>query len=42
MRRDVNGQPVEDGPSVSLLHVLAAHNFTAPDGWQGCRELTEK
>jgi hypothetical protein len=42
MRCGGNGEPIEDGPSVVLLEVLAKHNYIAPDGWQGCRELTEK
>lgn len=41
-RNDVLGQPTEDGPSTSLLEVMAAHNFKAPEGWNGFRELTEK
>ena len=31
-----------DGPSKSLLAVMEASNFTAPDGWKGFRALTSK
>ena len=31
-----------DGPSRTLLGVMAAHGNRAPPGWQGFRELTEK
>lgn len=30
------------GPTNCLLGVLAANNYTAPAGWRGFRELTEK
>lgn len=41
-RTNAAGAAVEDGPSRTLLDVLAAHDFRAPEGWQGVRELTEK
>ena len=31
-----------DGPSQTLLAFMGEHNFKAPDGWSGYRELTEK
>ena len=31
-----------DGPSISLKRVIEEHNGTAPNGWRGFRELTEK
>ncbi|KAL4852756.1 Ras guanine nucleotide exchange factor W [Chlorella vulgaris] len=42
MREDRAGQPVRDGPSATLLRVMAGHNFQAPASWPGYRELTEK
>mmetsp|Transcript_17831 Transcript_17831/g.51102 ORF Transcript_17831/g.51102 Transcript_17831/m.51102 type:complete len:937 (+) Transcript_17831:323-3133(+) len=32
----------EDGPAISLLEVMKKHDFLAPSGWRGYRELTEK
>lgn len=32
----------EDGPTMTLLTFMEEHNFTAPPGWAGFRELTEK
>mmetsp|Transcript_33782 Transcript_33782/g.40808 ORF Transcript_33782/g.40808 Transcript_33782/m.40808 type:complete len:903 (+) Transcript_33782:122-2830(+) len=34
--------PVKDGPSQSLLDVMADHGNVAPSDWKGYRELTEK
>ena len=31
-----------DGPAKSLLRVLEAHDYKAPEDWKGYRELTEK
>jgi hypothetical protein len=42
MRRNRRGDPVSDGPSATLLRVMAEHNYQAPAGWAGYRELTEK
>ncbi|KAL4447395.1 hypothetical protein ABPG75_004614 [Micractinium tetrahymenae] len=42
MRRDRQGRPVEDGPSATLLRVMARHGYQAPSDWAGYRELTEK
>lgn len=36
------GLPRVDGPSDVLLKVMAEHGYTAPPGWRGFRELTEK
>lgn len=41
-RTSVAGQHIEDGPSRTLLDVMAGHNYQAPPGWNGVRELTEK
>jgi hypothetical protein len=41
-RRSASGQPVVDGPSRTLLDFMAVHNYVAPQGWAGFRELTEK
>lgn len=41
-RRNSNGVQPGDGPSLSLLEVMKAHDFKAPAGWKGYRELTEK
>ncbi|KAI7843293.1 hypothetical protein COHA_003125 [Chlorella ohadii] len=42
MRRNRCGDPVSDGPSATLLRVMAEHNYQAPADWAGYRELTEK
>jgi hypothetical protein len=42
MRKDAAGNTVEDGPTASLLRVMAEDNFQAPSTWKGFRELTEK
>lgn len=34
---DIRGSP--DGPSLSLLTVMRAHNFKAPADWEGWRDL---
>ncbi len=39
---DGRGLPRVDGPSDVLLGVMAQHGYTAPRGWRGFRELTEK
>lgn len=31
-----------DGPTMTLRGVIEEHNGTAPNGWNGFRELTEK
>jgi len=36
------GTPMSDGPSESLLKVMQSHDYNAPRGWRGFRELTEK
>ncbi|KAF6253793.1 nucleotide cyclase [Scenedesmus sp. NREL 46B-D3] len=41
-RTNAAGQHVNDGPSATLLDVMAGHDFRAPPGWKGVRELTEK
>eukprot|EP00879_Flechtneria_rotunda_P028035 GHRR01030109.1.p1 GENE.GHRR01030109.1~~GHRR01030109.1.p1 ORF type:complete len:200 (+),score=69.83 GHRR01030109.1:78-677(+) len=41
-RTSASGHLVEDGPSRTLLEVMAARSYTAPPGWNGVRELTEK
>lgn len=41
-RTTTEGQPVEDPPTRTLLAYMAAHDYTAPEGWVGVRELTEK
>jgi hypothetical protein len=41
-RTNSAGQPVHDGPSATLLEVMAGHGYQAPPGWKGVRELTEK
>lgn len=41
-RTNASGQQIEDGPSRTLLEVMAAHGNQAPAGWNGVRELTEK
>ena len=33
---------IVDGPSTTLLNVMAEHKFLAPVDWRGFRELTEK
>lgn len=32
----------DDGPTLALYGVLERRMFTKPEGWDGCRELTEK
>lgn len=32
----------DDGPTKTLLNVLASHDFQAPPGWAGFRALTSK
>ncbi|KAG2495222.1 hypothetical protein HYH03_006828 [Edaphochlamys debaryana] len=41
-RVDGSGKPLVDGPSDVLLCFMAEHGYTAPPGWRGFRELTEK
>ena len=41
-RVDSTGEPVRDGPSETLLEVMARENFQAPKDWEGYRALTEK
>eukprot|EP00878_Enallax_costatus_P034270 GHUV01037989.1.p1 GENE.GHUV01037989.1~~GHUV01037989.1.p1 ORF type:complete len:108 (+),score=22.54 GHUV01037989.1:68-391(+) len=41
-RTNTTGQQTEDGPSRTLLDVMAAHEYQAPVDWHGVRELTEK
>ena len=31
-----------DGPSETLMKQLTFHNFSAPEGWEGYRALTQK
>lgn len=40
--RMINGKPVRDGPSDTLLRVMEEYDFKAPPDWRGFRELTEK
>jgi len=42
MRTDAHGATIEDGPTMSLLRVMAEFDFQAPSTWRGYRELTEK
>ena len=42
MRRTLLGQPLQDGPSNTLLNFMAGHDYTAPFTWKGYRELTDK
>ncbi len=39
---DAQGRPRVDTPSDVLLKVMADSDYTAPPGWRGFRELTEK
>ena len=32
----------DDGPSATLLSVMSAHKFKAPESWEGFRQLTRK
>ncbi|GIL51039.1 hypothetical protein Vafri_7149 [Volvox africanus] len=41
-RRDDAGTTRVDGPSDVLLRYMAGYHYTAPPGWRGYRELTEK
>ena len=41
-RRDSRGVVVTDGPSLSHLRVMEAHDWKAPVDWKGYRELTDK
>lgn len=41
-RRSDSGETVMDGPSQTLLDVMATHGNVAPPDWKGFRELTEK
>jgi len=41
-RRSRTGDLVIDGPSEALLGVIKENGGSAPAGWAGCRELTEK
>jgi hypothetical protein len=41
-RRDASGRPLVDGPSQTLLEVMAGHQYRAPSSWASYRELTEK
>ena len=40
--KTTKGEPIVDGPSLSLLQVMEKHDFKAPANWRGYRELTEK
>jgi len=40
-RRRSHHRIVEDGPSRALLSFMAKHDFQAPFGWQGIRELED-
>ena len=42
LRQTAAGQPLQDGPSTTLLDYMAQLNYTAPFTWKGFRELTEK
>ena len=42
MRRTLLGQPLQDGPSNTLLNFMAGHDYTPPFTWKGYRELTDK
>ena len=42
MRRTLLGQPLQDGPSNTLLNFMAGHDYMAPFTWKGYRELTDK
>lgn len=42
LRKNLKGETIEDGPSVTLLDFMGNHNFIPPRGWEGFRELTEK
>lgn len=37
-----DGSSFEDPPSRTLMDFMASHNYVAPQGWAGVRELTEK
>jgi class 3 adenylate cyclase len=41
-RHAPGGGAAPDGPSRTLLAVMAAHGYTAPASWAGYRELTDK
>ena len=41
-RRSLVGESIGDGPSTTLLEFMGKHAFTAPGGWRGYRELTDK
>jgi len=41
-RKTKSGQLIADGPSQTLLRVMEEHDFQAPAGWEGYRELTDK
>jgi hypothetical protein len=41
-RRARDGSPFEDPPTKTLLAFMASHDYVAPEGWAGVRELTEK
>ena len=32
----------QDGPTVALMNIIEMHNFTKPNGWDGCRKLVTK
>ena len=42
MNKDSNGNTVKDGPTATLLRVMAENGNVAPKAWPGYRELTEK
>lgn len=42
IRQTVLGQPLQDGPSTTLLDYMAHFDYVAPFTWKGYRELTEK
>lgn len=42
IRQTALGQPLQDGPSTTLLDYMAHTDYVAPFTWKGYRELTEK
>jgi hypothetical protein len=41
-RTTPEGMPCEDPPTKTLLGFMESHDFAAPEGWVGVRELTDK
>lgn len=41
-RRAPDGSRLDDPPTRTLLAFMASHDYAAPEGWAGVRELTEK